>query len=784
MYRIALIIVLSLSSVLSAYQTQYTIKGRVVSLPSLQPLINCNIYVTELKSGTVTDNDGNFKLLLPEGVFHIRASFVGYRTEVIEIKTGPYITNNFLEIEMHPENIRSKEIIVEGHKELSSVKEQKLENGIIKKMPTLYSDVLRSVQIMPGVSSNNEFTSSYNVRGGNFDENLIYLNGYEVYRPFLLKVGMEENHSLINPDMVSSLTFFNGTFPVIYGDKMSSALDIDYARDFNDSLNISFRVNFLNSAMSVKKKTGSLNWTAGIRYAYPGMFLQKLQTSGLYSPTFVDLQVLLNYSLTGRSSIELFTITAGNIFEYKPETWKGHFKSDRGYEVNEVSIEYRGGSKYTFNTVLAGLRYKHEFSALDIITLSASFYRTTEEEKTGLNGDYFYSPDAERPWMDREYLKSRFDGALNEMQLNSLEFRAVYQRLWGVHELNSGFGLRYADMRNVLNENHYEYSTETLTETPLILDDSIVKRFSSIYYYLQDNLRAGRFQAILGIRMLYYAYNREFLVSPRATFFYKAGSNCILSAGYGYFYQPPFFYELRNQSVDKALKSQRAVHYSLGSEFRFKEDHSITFEMYYKDHDNLIPYYIEQLKLEYLNNNDLEAYAYGFDMMFKGKLRENGLDNWFTYSFMNSKERKKDGTDTYGRRLLDQRHTFQVFLQDRIPKWKNWQSHLRLTFGSGYLFHYRKLVKNETTGNYEISPTYEDKIVLPFYARADMGLSTTFVFENAKKLVLTLEVQNVFNKYNVAGYSFIQVFKDVRWPVTIPQMFSRRFFNLGLEYNF
>jgi len=783
MRRISFFVLFCLSSVLASSQEQFILRGKVIALPSREPLVNSNIYVEELSKGTITDSTGQFKISLPEGTYHLRVSFVGYRSERIEIRTGPEISNNFIEVGLVQGDYEEKEVIVTGSKDLSSVKTQELQNSIIKKIPTLYSDVLRTVQIMPGVSSNNEFTSSYNVRGGNFDENLIYLNGYEIYRPFLLKVGMEENHSLINPDMVEDLKFFNGSFPVVYGDKMSSALEVNYRKLFSDTMNVILKSNLLNSAVTFNKSYGKLNWSAGIRYAYPGFFLQKLQTEGLYSPTFADGQLLMNYNISEKSSAELFVIHAFNEFEYKPDTWLGHFQTELN-KVSEVFLDYRGKSTYSFNTTLLGFRYSTMPGTESMISFSALYYKTREKENTGIAGDYYYSPDANMPSIEREYLKSRYQSAHNDMSLRTLEFKADYQIRFSIHELSTGAGIRTANMENYIDENQYETGSETLIEAPLILRNEMQKDFNSVYGYLQDNITIGRFQAILGLRMLYYNYSEEFLVSPRTSIFFRAGRRVILTAGFGYYYQPPFFYELRNQVDNKILKSQKAVHYSLAVEFGFKEDHSIILETFYKDLDNIIPYYIEQLKLQYFNNNDLEAYALGCDIMFKGKLREGGLDNWFTYSFMNSKEKNKYNGEGYSRRLLDQRHTIQIFLQDRIPQWKNWQSHLRLTFGSGYLFHYRKLVMNESTGKYEIFPTYEDKIVLPFYSRADMGLSTTFQFKSKRQLVLTIEVQNVFNKYNVAGYNFIQVFKDVKWPITIPQLFSRRFFNVGVEYSF
>lgn len=229
-------------------------------------------------------------------------------------------------------------------------------------MPTIYSDVLRSVQILSGVTTNSELTSGYNVRGGSFDENLIYLNGYEIYRPFLLRVGVEENQTLINPNMVEKLTFYNGAFPASYGDKMSSALEVNYSSHHEEKLKGTFFASVLNAGLNLKSRINNFNWNLGARYAYPSAFLSSLKTKGDYKPSFSDIQFLGNYKISSNSSIEFLGIYADNRYDISPTNWSGNFGFLGRGDHRGVSIKSTGDRVYSHLTGLLGVSYKNKFA--------------------------------------------------------------------------------------------------------------------------------------------------------------------------------------------------------------------------------------------------------------------------------------------------------------------------------------------------------------------------------------------------------------------------------------
>ncbi|MEJ2617007.1 MAG: TonB-dependent receptor [Ignavibacteriaceae bacterium] len=305
-------------------QTYIIISGTVKDSITKEPLFNTNIYVESTGTGTVTDSSGKFNLNVSPGFHKIRFSYVGYRSKTISMYFSEYKFN--LDIELTPSAIEQKQVNVRGEKYPGSAVVQTIEGRNIERMPTILSDVLRSVKILPGVVSNDELSSGYNVRGGNYDQNLIYLNGFEIHRPFLIKEGLEENQSLINENFVKDIQFFPGGFPANLGDKISSALNVNYLVPENESLSVKSKADLLNLSATISKKSGPLSWITGIRYSYPFLLGQTLQRKGEYRPEFFDIQLYSRYKLTKNSYLDLLTIYGRNNFKLTPNSWQGNFR--------------------------------------------------------------------------------------------------------------------------------------------------------------------------------------------------------------------------------------------------------------------------------------------------------------------------------------------------------------------------------------------------------------------------------------------------------------------------
>jgi len=796
-----IILLVGFNSAALPQSNQGTIIGRVVNTADKSPLVSCNISIKEnnptenkFSTGTITDSTGRFKINIPFGSYILTASYVGYETlneSFLLSKTNNRV--NIL-IELKQTAILGKEVTVTGEKNESSTIIQKIEPRDLQKMPTIYNDVLRAVQILPGVTTNSELSSGYNVRGGSFDDNLIYLNGFEIYRPFLLRLGVEENKTLPNPDLVEEFRFYNGSFPASYGDKMSSALEVNYDVSKVDSFSGSANADFLSAGLTIKNKTGVLKYAGAVRYAYPGLFLNALQTNGDYKPAFKDIQFIANYPLSSKNKLEILLLYADNKFDLTPTDWHGNFGGFMRGDFRGVDIFYNGERKYTFNTGLAGIKYSYMINSDAQIEFSAARYNTAEDEYSKIYSDYYYLPDANDA-SNREYIKSAYENINNNLNLVSYQLNPELKLKKDDHLFSAGLDIRLTDLKNKVDESFSENSDSLLYDLPS--DRYINDKFKLNSYsaFLQDDFKLFENLFInAGIRTNYYEFNREFLISPRATISYTISPIHNLTFSWGYYYQPPSYPELRNKTVTEGinLKAQRLIHYAAGWEYRFKEKLKFNVQAYYNNLSKLIPYYIDREKTEYLDANSDEGFAYGFELTVQGELVE-GLNSWIGYGYLNTKERTKlaDGTFTdYRPRLTDQNHTLQIFLQDRIKKHPNWQSHFRLIFGSGYLYNSREIVTDPETGREYLKVSVDKVYTIPFYFRVDMGLSANFDIGNSKNLVVIAEVLNLFDHNNYGGYRFVQMSlqdpseRNTIRTIAVPQVLSSRFFNIGLELKF
>ncbi len=790
-----LVIVINFAALPQSYQAE--ISGVVVSSGNNKALLNANVSVKSsssndeyIKTGTATDTAGKFNLRLPYGSYILTVSYVGFKSSALIVALTEKNNLVQLKIELDPSAIESDEVTVTGQKELPSTVIQQIKPKDLKRMPTLYNDVLRAVQILPGVSTSSELSSGYNVRGGNFDDNLIYLNGFEIYRPFLLRQGVEENKTLINPELVEELRFYNGSFPAVYGDKMSSALEVNYKLNDSDKLNGLAKIDLLNAGLTVKKNFGKLKSALSFRYAYPGLFLNELQTDGDYKPSYQDIQLFAEYSLNEKNHLEVLLLYADNKFDLTPTNWVGHFGGFARGDIRALDIFYNGERNYSFKTGLFGLIYKSEFDENLHFILSSARFNISEDEYSDLYSEYFYRMNAEDE-SGGEFLKSAQENVSNKLDLVTYEFKPELKYKYDNHLFTAGIDIRLNDLGNVVNESFSETSDSLLSDFPL--DRYINEKYNLNSYsaFLQDdiNLFSNVFVSA-GFRTTYYEFNNEFLFSPRTTLIYIPSEKHSLNISWGYYYQPPYYNELRNKTnaEGKELKAQRSIHYSAGWEYQFKEKVKMNLELYYKKLDNLIPYYVDREKTEYLNKNSNKGFAYGFDLMFQGEIVE-GVNSWIGYGYLNTKEKNKRTNEPYHRRLTDQTHTLQVFLQDKIKKHPNWQAHTRLLFGSGHLYNQRSLVTDPETGREYITVAPDKVNEFFIYFRVDMGLSAKFEIDNSRDIIVIAEVMNLFNHLNYGGYRYVQIATNTPSGETlkvfnVPQVLSRRFFNVSLEFRF
>lgn len=775
----ALLIVLLLFSI-NIYSQTAIVKGTVLNSLTNELLSDCNILVKETLTGTSTSSNGEFIIELPLGEYTLQFSYIGFETytEKVYLKSSKTLE---LDVKLKPASFKEDQITVTGKKTQPNTVEQSIIAKEIKRMPNIYNDVLRSVQVLAGVSTNNELSSGYNVRGGSFDENLIYLNGFEIYRPFLLKQGIEENQTLINPGMVSAINFYNGNFPSRLGDRMSSALEVKYSDHFSNAVHGSFYADLLNSGILLNNSFSNFNWSIAGRYSYPDAFLKQLQTTGDYSPSFSDIQFSANYSF-GTNRIEVLGMLAENKFFFEPESWIGNFGGLSRMDYRELKIDYAGRSEYKYITSLVGIKSINKLFGNTKLLTSAAYYATDETEYKNIIGNIFYNENPDQSHPVYEYVKTRDEFVDNKLNLSSYRLSVGIESEIGNHRINSGAEYRIVGLKNSINEKFYELGDSTLLQTPYekYADQSL--NLNSISFFVEDEFKiTPKLKAVAGLRYLHYKYSNENLFSPRINIIYAPSPLTTFNLGWGYYFQPPFINELKNPEIGK-LKSQRAIHYTLGIEHLFRENFKFAAEIYYKNLNNLIPFYFDELKMVYLNGNTREGYAYGLDLQIDAELVDD-MRSIIGYSYLDSKERDK-GSVYYQRRLLDQTHTIQIFLQDKFKKHTNWQSHVRFLFGSGQLYYNRLAVTDPSTGDSYIDVDITNPAEYFLYFRVDMGLSASFDIFNDYKLLFIAEVLNVFDHLNFGSYDWVEVLEEFNAPVRIPRVLSQRFFNLRVEFEF
>ncbi len=764
-----------------AQEKPESIRGHVSDAKTNLPLAGANVGVVQTTLGTTTDSLGNFSLKIGPGKYTIRFSRVGYEavSRELTITAGKEIP--FIDVSLKPSEYVANEVLVSAKRLVASPGIHTIEEKNLQYIPNIYGDVIRSVTILPGVTSNNELTSAYNVRGQNFDANLIYLDGFEIYRPYLVQQGIEESQSAINQNMVGNLEFYDGAFPVEYGDKMSSVLVVNYKKQQEPGFGGEANADLLNLGVTLHDRTGALSWTAGFRYAYPSSFTSVLQTKGTYMPRYTDLQLLGSYAFPGNVNLEVLFMTARNTFDLTPSNWTGDFAVNAWNAFRRIVLNFSGGDNYTYDSNLLGLRLTAPLGANSSLSASFAYYSDKESYNENLFYGIYYSPDAYNPQDNVSYLATGYEFADNLLNMDRLEFKTGFDADYGTHATKAGITLRTSLMNNSLNDSTYYLPPPG----PSYFADMKQRiRFNSISGFVAEDINLNPDMTLnLGLRALKYYFTGEFLVSPRASASFKPDSTNSLTLGWGYYYQPPYFYETRDKTLDQAanLRSQLAIQYQLRYERKLKDDSHVLAEVYYKDLSRQLPYYYtNQLELTYGDTNNFNGYDYGFDLQYEGKLSQR-LDTWIGYGYLVARDRRDGGP--YQRSLLDQTHTIRIFIQDAMPELHNSQAHVRILFGTGYLYH--PMMNVTGPGNtVQTVPDFDLVYPYPFYYRIDMGLTFKFSLGAKRSLTLNVEVLNVFDKNNIVSYSWYTIPQEFTAPLEVPNLLSARYFNVGVRAEF
>ena len=764
------------------------------------PLSQVTVIVLGQAKSTVTDEFGVYTIYSTSKNFTIKYTLLGYQPQSIKFneQSGARLVHHVNLVantnELEQVNITNKQ------NQLSNTTTINISN--IASMPLVSSNFETMLKTLPGVSTNNELSAQYSVRGGNFDENLIYINDIEINRPVLIRNGQQEGLSFINSELVSKAKFSAGGFEAKYGDKLSSVLDIRYDRP--DSNQTIFSTSLLNTSLTTKQVLNSGFLLASLRYKNNTSVLIKQDEQGNYSPNFGDAQVVYQYNFSPKLNISfLGNINVGQ-FKLVPTNRETQFGTISS--TLRLDVDYTGQEIDDYQTIGTGITTTWSPKPNLVIKFINSYFNTIERERFDINGSYIFAEeDKSLPLEDFGTIsKNRGIGSYYNYGRNSLNTQIFSSEIKVDQNFNNhvfSWGLKYdrSGYSDQLNEYNYIDSAGFILPTSdkdIVLQNVVdVKNHITIdnySAYIQDSYSLSDHAELqLGARATYNSLSEQLMISPRMLIAYRPHSNNkILRFTAGVYKQPPSYRTIRNFSGNLNInqKAQSSYNTSIGYDYAFDAFGTrlkFTSEAYFKYSDRLVPYKIDNLRIRYLAEEVSKGYAIGADFSIGGEFVKD-LVSYFRMSVMNANEdiigdsyvqNGKTIYPGYLKRPTDQRVNFSVFFQDRLLNNPTYKVHLNALYGS-------RLPIGPPQG-----PKYLDKFFIPSYKRVDIGFSKDFLDDvalhrpkfldkNFSAVILFFEVFNLLNINNTVSYLWLKDVDNVQY--AIPNYLTGRQFNLKL----
>jgi hypothetical protein len=766
-----------------------------------------NVAVNGTKYGASANRFGKYELQVPSGNVTLVVSCIGYQTLKIEkfLEVNKKVEMNFI---MPYSFEKLDEIKVTGRSENSGTI-QRIDTKSLLAMPNASGNIENVVKYLPGVSSNNELSSQYNVRGGSFDENLVYVNEIEIYRPQLIRSGQQEGLSFINPDMVGSLKFSAGGFDASYGDKMSSVLDITYKRPSKNAA--AFSASFLGGSLSTENisKNGKFRLLTGIRYKTSQYLLSSMDTKGEYKPSFLDGQMNMAYDISPKLELSFLGNYSQNSYSFIPTdrtTLFGTFQ-----QKVQFKVYYEGQEKDMFENALGALTLNFHEKDKYSFKLVASRYITSESETFDILGQYNISEIKDTKTSQTDSSQIVAIGSFLNNARNFLNVNVSSISHFGSYNLGSNklkWGVTFQE----------EQIIDKLKEWDLIDSADYVVPYDPLqvslinYRRAKNNITSNRlmgfvqntfefspgndkFYLTTGVRAHYWSFNNEVVINPRLSVSYKPEwkNNLLIYFSTGKYDQPAFYKEMRDPEgrVNKDIKAQKSIQFVLGSDYlfyAFSRPFKFTTEVYYKVFDNLIPYKVDNVRTIYAGYNMAEGYAKGIDFKLNGEFVK-GTESWFSASIMETRERiTVDSIKTgYYPRPTDQFLNLSLYFQDYLPRNPSYKAHISIHYGS------------ELPALNPFSKRWGDIYRLPSYKRVDLGFSKMLVGEETvskirfvrfiKEAWISAEVFNVLDIQNTISLTWIKSVglkgEDTGFgSFGVPNYLTSRRINVKLSVNF
>ncbi|NNF57177.1 MAG: TonB-dependent receptor [Rhodothermaceae bacterium] len=764
------------------------VAGRITDAGAGSPVISATVLVEGTNFGTAADEDGRYRLRLPEGRYALLIRAVGYeaQTDSVRIRRGTTITHD---VALAQATFEMEGALVEGRGVEDAVGVSTIDPEDIRAMPTPVADALRGVKVQLGVTSNNETSNAYSVRGGGYNENQFFVDGFEIYRPLRTQQGEQEGLGLVNADLAETLTLYAGGFPSRYGGKLSSVLDVSYARP-TGPIGGSIYGSTLDGGASLRGglADGRVGLAIAARSARPRRFFATQELEGVYDPDFRDVQGLIDVQLADGHDLHVLGMVARHRFRLEPsqrETTFGIFPN----QLRTVAFQFDGLEEDGYDVYFGGARLTNRLSQALRVEHSLSYFETDEFETYDVAGDvtlFRLERDPDAPPNDPfEAIQTgqarQRDIGDNRVSVQTLTGGGRYRLGVGRHAAETGWHLR----RLTFDDRLFETSAlegrdemgNPVSVTVDSLNDAATLDTWQAAAWAEDawDLLAepGRLVVTAGVRADYFEFNDEWTVSPRFSARYRLSDLTTLSVATGLYHQAPTYRELRGEpapgesilgALNRDLESQRSFLVTAGAEHLFPNTRfSLRGEAWYKGFDNLISYELENVRVVYSGENDTKGYAYGLDLQVRGELVP-GLESWLNYGFLMAREEfqepfiteRNDGTRA---RPTDRRHNISLFVQDYVPGDDTWSLHLRTLFGSGLPFT-PPAVGDVIDGVSVFESGERSNGRYPEYFRFDMGATKRVRVGRSPAgrplmLRLTAEVLNVFNMKNTITFDFV-----------------------------
>lgn len=790
--KIFILQILCLCAYASASAQSFTLTGKVID-ENNDPVEFASVSCAKQGKMTMTALNGTYSLQLQSAdSVEIRFSMIGYRTKVRVLRRPR--GKQTMQVVLHSSDNALSEVTITG-KRIETGQTQELSKEHIKNMPSTTGNAVEEmIQSQAGVSTHSELSSQYNVRGGSFDENSVYINNVEIFRPFLVRSGQQEGISVINPDMVEKIGFSTGGYEARYGDKMSSALNIEYRRP--KRFEASATASMLGASAFVGMSNKKFSWSNGLRYKTTKYLLGSMDTKGEYQPTFIDYQTYLTYSPNKRWNIKFLGNISDNHYNFTPEDRETNFGTMEN--VKAFKVYFDGHEKDVFRTFFGSLGITRKFGESTSLSLIASAFNTREQEKYDIQGQYWLT---QTETSENLGVGTYFQHTRNYLKAHVESAKLLFKTKQKKHDIEAAFTYKWEH----INENSVEYemrdsSKYSIPHTGKDLYMIYSMRAKNtltanrIEAYAQDTYRftgsAGKTLYTLnyGVRLAYWSFTKETILSPRLSLgiIPAFNDNITMRFATGLYYQAPFFKEIRDTttvngityaSLNRKAKSQRSIHFIAGFDYRFKMNNrpfKFTAEAYYKALGNLVPYSVNNVKVVYYGDNMCSGHAAGLDLKLFGEFVP-GTDSWVSLSLMNTSMKLNGKSIPLP---TDQRYAVNMFFTDYFPGTTRWKMSLKLALADGLPFSapHRELESNVFRA--------------PAYKRADIGLNYRIIDNNdrhnkrnpIRNLWVGAECLNLLGINNVNSYYWITDVTGQQYAV--PNYLTGRQINVKVSVDF